>query len=34
LEPAVSSLVESFREMVYATLEEHCRVNHEKEPSR
>lgn len=26
--------VESFREMVYATLEEHCRVNHDSEPSR
>lgn len=34
LDPNVSSQVESYREMVYATLEEHCRLTHEKEPSR
>lgn len=31
LDANVSSLVETFREMVYATLEEHCRINHPDE---
>lgn len=31
LEVSVSSQVETFREMVYATLEEHCRINHPDE---
>jgi hypothetical protein len=26
--------VETFREMVYSTLEEHCRANYTEEPSR
>lgn len=34
LEQAPAQQVESFREKVYATLEEYCRTNHENEPSR
>ena len=34
LEAAASSQVESFREKVYATLEEYTRLNNENEPSR
>merc|ERR1712004_933287 len=30
----VSNNVETLREKVYATLEEHCRIRHEKDPSR
>ena len=34
LEAAASAQVESFREKVYATLEEYTRLNNENEPSR
>ena len=34
LEQGPSTQVESFREKVYATLEEYTRLNHENEPSR
>ena len=30
----VSDRVETLREKVYATLEEHCRMRHERDPSR
>jgi len=34
MDSAPSTQVESYREKVYATLEEYCRTNHENEPSR
>lgn len=34
LSSEVSNQVETLREKVYASLEEHCRIRHEKDPSR
>lgn len=34
LESGPSTQIESYRDLVYTTLEEYCRLNHENEPSR